>query len=152
MNNTREYTINFAMETITITKRFGREASEFDTPEFRTMQMLREQYKGFKFQYKVIKKNKKKKSYKGLTIEEMKRFVETQSKEELAVFEKVIALAETKQSKYAIVKKWFMNHYKDAYAAEVENQKTDKELEELAAELEEIEDGLEETEELEDAE
>ena len=85
MKNTREYTINFATETITITKKFGKAASNFDTPEFRTMQLLREQYKGFKFQYKAIKKNENKNSYKGLTIDEMRRFVSTQPNEELVV-------------------------------------------------------------------
>lgn len=142
MKNTREYTINFATETITITKKFGKAASNFDTPEFRTMQLLREQYKGFKFQYKAIKKNENKNSYKGLTIDEMRRFVSTQSNEELVVFDKVVALAETKKSKYAIVKKWFMNHYKEAYAKEIEAQEIDKELQDIEAELAEMDDEM----------
>ena len=58
------------------------------------------------------------------------------------VFDKVVALAETKKSKYAIVKKWFMNHYKEAYAKEIEAQEIDKELQDIEAELAEMDDEM----------
>ncbi len=139
MKNTREYTVNFAEQTITITKAFGKAASDFNTPEFRTMQKLMEEFKGFKFQYKTIKKNTNKKSYKGLTIAEMQRFVATVSENDAKVFAKVIALADTKQSKYAIVKKYFMNHYKAAYEAELEVQSIEDELADIEKEVAECE-------------
>ena len=140
MKNTREYTINFATETITITKRFGKAASDFNTAEHRTMVLLRKEYPTFKFEYKAIKKKENKHSYKGLTVEEMKRFLSTKTEKEQATFEKVILLADSKQSKYAVIKKWFLNHYKEEYNAELETLKAEEELAELEAELDELED------------
>lgn len=140
MKNTREYAINFATETITITKRFGKAASDFNTAEHRTMMLLRKEYPTFKFEYKAIKKKETKHSYKGLSIDEMRRFMKTRTEKEQDTFEKVVILAETKQSKYAVIKKWFLNHYKDEYNAELETLKAEEELAELEAELNELDD------------
>ena len=140
MKNTREYAINFATETITITKRFGKAASDFNTAEHRTMMLLRKEYPTFKFEYKAIKKKETKHSYKGLSIDEMRRFMKTRTEKEQDTFEKVVILAEAKQSKYAVIKKWFLNHYKDEYNAELETLKAEEELAELEAELNELDD------------
>lgn len=138
MKKTTGYTIDFATATITITKKFGKAANQFDTPEFKIMQRLREEFAGFKFEYKSIEKKENKKSYRGLTIEEMKRFISTRAEEEQMTFKKVIAIAETKQSKYAIVKKWFLDHYKDAYNEEIKSIKVEQEVASIEAELEVI--------------
>lgn len=140
MKNTREYAINFATETITITKRFGKAASDFNTAEHRTMMLLRKEYPTFKFEYKAIKKKETKHSYKGLSIDEMRRFMKTRTEKEQDTFEKVVILADTKQSKYAVIKKWFLNHYKDEYNAELETLKAEEELAELESELNELDD------------
>ena len=60
-------------------------------------------------------------------IEEMKRFVSTRSKEEMAALERVIELADDKKkSKYGKIKKWFLDNYKDIYVPEIETIKIDK--------------------------
>ena len=139
MKNTREYAINFATETITITKRFGKAASDFNTTEHRTMMLLRKEYPTFKFDYKAIKKKETKHSYKGLNVEEMRRFMKTRTEKEQDTFEKVVILADTKQSKYAVIKKWFLNHYKDAYNEEMEAFRIEEELKEVENELDDEE-------------
>ncbi len=119
MNKTTDYTINFETEEIIITKKFGKAASQIGTPEFKVMQQLRKEFTGFSFAYKTIEKKENKKSYKGLSIDEMKRFLANRTEEEQEMFEKVLAIAENKQGKYAIVKKWFLDRYKEAYSEEV---------------------------------
>ena len=119
MRKNMNYTINFETEEIIITKKFGKAASQIGTPEFRIMQQLRKEFAGFSFAYKTIEKKEGKESYKGLSIEEMKRFLSNRGNEEKELFEKVLALAENRQGKYAIVKKWFLDNYKEAYLKEI---------------------------------
>ena len=64
--------------------------------------------------FDIIEKENKK-SYKGLSIDEMKRFINTRGEEEKQAFEKVLLIAEGKQGKYAMVKKWFLDNYKEIY-------------------------------------
>lgn len=123
MSKNTNYTINFEAEEIIITKKFGKAASQIGTPEFKVMQQLRKEFTGFSFVYKTIEKKENKKSYKGLNIDEMKRFVSTRTDEEIDMFEKVLALASNKQGKYAIVKKWFLDNYKEDYAMEIDRVK-----------------------------
>ena len=123
MNKTTNYSINFETEEIIITKKFGKAASQIGTPEFKVMQQLRKEFEGFSFVYKTIERKENKKSYKGLSIDEMKRFLSNRTEEEKEMFEKVLAVAANKQGKYAIVKKWFLDRYKEAYSKEVETMK-----------------------------
>lgn len=119
MNKNTNYTINFETEEIIITKKFGKAASQIGTPEFKIMQQLRKEFAGFSFAYKTIEKKENKKSYKGLSIEEMKRFLSNRSEKDAEMFEKVLEVAANKQGKYAIVKKWFLNNYKEVYSEEI---------------------------------
>ena len=68
----------------------------------------------------------------------MKRFLATVGEEDVKLFEKVCEIAESKQGKYPVVKKWFLNNYKEAYEKELENLKLERELAELEAELENV--------------
>ena len=113
------YTINFETEEIIITKKFGKAASQIGTPEFKVMQQLRKEFVGFSFAYKTIEKKENKKSYKGLSIDEMTRFISNRAEEEQEMFKKVLAVAANKQGKYSIVKKWFLDNYKEAYSEEI---------------------------------
>ena len=119
MSKNTNYTINFETEEIIITKKFGKAASQIGTPEFKVMQQLRKEFAGFLFAYKTIEKKENKKSYKGLSIEEMTRFLSNRAEEEQEMFKKVLAIAANKQGKYAIVKKWFLDYYKEAYSEEI---------------------------------
>lgn len=123
MNKNTGYAINFEKEEITITKKFGKAASQFGTPEFDIMQKLRKDFTGYSFTYKTIEKKENKKSYKGLTIDEMKRFISNRTEKEQEMFKKVLTLAANRQGKYAIIKKWFLDNYKEAYSKELESIK-----------------------------
>lgn len=117
---TYNYTVDFESNRIIITKKFGKAASQLNSPEFKIMQQLRKEFEGFDFVYRTVKKKENKKSYKGLSIDEMRRFISNKSNEEQEMFEKVLTVASNKQGKYAIVKKWFLDKYKEDYEKELE--------------------------------
>ena len=119
MNKSTGYTINFEAQEIIITKRFGKAASRIGSPEFKLMQQLRKEFEGFSFVYRIIEKKENKKSYKGLSIDEMTRFLSNRTENEQEMFKKVLAVAANRKGKYAIVKKWFLDNYKEAYSEEV---------------------------------
>ena len=119
-NNTTNYTINASKKEIIITKKFEKEANVIGSAAYRELVTLMNDFSNFDIRVKEIKKNVNKKTYNGLTIEEMKRFVKTQSEEESILFERVIMTAKKRSGSYAITKKWFLNKYKEAYEKELE--------------------------------
>lgn len=136
-NNTTNYTINAAKKEIIITKKFEKEANVIGSVAYRELVILMNDFPNFDIRVKEIKKSTSKKTYNGLTIEEMKRFIGTQSEEEVILFERVVAIAKHKKGSYAITKKWFLNKYKEAYEKELEALKIEEELNQLE-ELEEL--------------
>ena len=137
-NNTTNYTINAAKKEIIITKKFEKAANSIGSREYNELVVLMKDFPTFSIVVKEIKKSTSKKKYNGLTIEEMKRFIGTQSEEEVILFERVVAIAKHKKGSYAITKKWFLNKYKDAYEKELESLKIEEELE-LLEDLDETE-------------
>ena len=121
MNNTKGYEINYAAKEIIITKKFNKAAGIIDSAEYKIMLALRKDFADFSIKTKSIEKKENKVSYKGLSIEEMKRFIAAnRSKEEQELFEKILKLQEGKKGKYATVKKWFLDNYKEIYTTELE--------------------------------
>ena len=121
MNNTKGYAINFVTREIIITKRFSKAAGVIDSDAYKTMLALRKDFPDFKITIKPIEKKENKVTYKGLSIEEMKRFITAnRAKEEQELFEKILKLQEGKKGKYATVKKWFLDKYKNIYTTELE--------------------------------
>lgn len=130
MNNStttvKGYVLNLVEGKIVMTKRFEKKAMVYGSDEYTVLTGLRKDFPDFKLEVKEIKKKDNKKSYEGLTIEEMKRFVSTRSKEEKEALERVIKLAnDKKKSKYGKIKKWFLDNYKDIYVPEIETIKID---------------------------
>ena len=107
------------------------EANEIGSAAYNELVRIRKDFPDYTIRRKEIAKKENKKSFKGLTIDEMKRFLTTVGKEDLELFEKVCKIAENKQGKYAVIKKWFLNNYQEAYEKELENLKLESELAEL---------------------
>ncbi len=138
MKNTSRISFNHAAKEIIITKTFEAEANVIGSKAYDELVKIRKDFPDYTIRRKEIAKNEDKKTFKGLTIKEMKRFIATRSNEEVALFEKVCKIAEVKQGKYAVIKKWFLNNYKEAYEKELANIKIKQEDEETeAAEVEE---------------
>lgn len=135
MRKSNKITFNHTTKEIIITKAFLAEANTIGSNAYNELLKIRKDFPDYTIKTKVITKNVSKKSYKGLTVNEMKRFLVTVGEADVELFEKVCAIAEGKQGKYAIIKKWFLNNYQEAYDKELENIKLEKELAELEAEI-----------------
>ena len=123
MKNTN-YAIDYARKVIIITKKFGKLAQDFNTPEAREMEKLFEKYPTFAMEYKKVERSKKTETYKGLTIDRMDKFFNSRvhmaaagEKEtveaDLAQFKKV--LEHFGREQYVKVKKWFVDNYAKDY-------------------------------------
>ena len=131
---------NHATKEIIITKAFETEANVIGSAAYDELVRIRKDFPDYTIRRKEIAKKDNKKSFKGLTVEEMRRFLSTIGEADVKLFERVCEIAEGKQGKYAVIKKWFLNNYKEAYEKELENLKLEKELDELAAAVDELED------------
>lgn len=138
-NTTTNYTINAAKKEIIITKKFEKAANIIGSNEYKELVTLMKDFPNFEIKVKEIKKKANKKTYSGLTIEEMKRFVASRTQEEVILFEKVVTIAKQKKGSYALTKKWFLKNYKEAYDNELAALKLEMEIDELENELDEIE-------------
>lgn len=135
---TNGVSFNHAAKEIIITKAFEKAANKIGSTEYNELVKIRRDFPDYTIRRKEIAKKDNKKSFKGLTVEEMRRFLSTIGEADVKLFERVCEIAEGKQGKYAVIKKWFLNNYKEAYEKELENLKLEKELDELAAELEDV--------------
>ena len=135
---TNGVTFNHAAKEIIITKAFEKAANKVGSTEYNELVKIRKDFPDYTIRRKEIEKNTSKQSHKGLTVKEMKRFISTRDEKEVALFERVCEIAENKQGKYAVIKKWFLNNYKEAYEKEIENLKLESELAELEEELKEV--------------
>ena len=136
-NTTANYTINAATKEIIITKKFEKAANVINSNEYKALVTLMRDFPDFDIKVREIKKNTSKKTYSGLTIEEMRRFIAARSEKEVFLFEKVVTIAKHKKGSYAVTKKWFLNHYKDEYAKELEVLSIEKELDQFENEVNE---------------
>lgn len=153
MTNTTAYTFNHANREIIITRTFDRASRNINSKEYVILSQLARDFAAYKIVVKSIKKKEGKKSYNGLTIDEMKRFIATRkNKKENDTFDKVLAITEGKKGKYAIVKKWFLEYYKSEYDKELEALALDAELKKIENEVVENTEEAYEAEEVEDAE
>ncbi len=121
MNNTKGYEIKLAAKEIIVTKKFEKAAGVYGTDEYKVLIALKNDFSDFSFRVKTIEKKENKVAYKGLSIEEMKRFIKAnRSQEEQELFEKILELQNGNKGKYAAIKKWFLNRYKEVYTTALE--------------------------------
>lgn len=99
----KNYEINFATNTITITKKFAQEASQIGTEAFKTMMELR------KLNMTIITKAPAQKKNSSLTYKKMVRFIALLEDAEKyqAEFEAVCAESLAMKAPYAYVSNWF---------------------------------------------
>ena len=137
MKKLNKINFNHATKEIIITKAFETEANDIGSTAYEELVRIKKDFPDYTIKRKEIAKKENKKSFKGLTIDEMRRFLSTVGEADVKLFERVCEIAEGKQGKYAVIKKWFLNNYQEAYEKELENLKLEKEIEGIAAEVEE---------------
>ena len=136
------YTFNHTDKKIFITRRFENAANIIGSDAYNKLVRLTKDFPTYSISIIEPKKKQGKVSYKGLTIDEMKRFVSTIGTDETALFNKVIEIAQNKTSPYAVIKKWFLNKYKEDYLNEIANAQNVI----LEAELDTLDNEINETE------
>ena len=136
------FTFDHAKKIIFIPKRFANAANVIGSVAYNQLVKLTKDFPTYTISVIEPKKKQGKVSYKGLTIDEMKRFVATVGNDEALLFNKVIDIAQNKTSPYAVIKKWFLNKYKEAYLNEIANAQNDI----LEAELDALDNEINETE------
>ena len=124
MKNSNRYEINYIENTITVTKRFLKEAGVIGSPAYTELARVRKDLPDFQIVQREITKKPGKKTYGKLTYKVMEGFIEAQEGENakavLAEFERVQALSKVHSGSYAFVKTWFLTRYKDVFGQEEE--------------------------------
>lgn len=124
MKKNEQYHIDHLTKTITLTKKFLKEASILDTPENEKLMELMEKYPAFALVERKINKAEGKKTYKGLNEKKMREFItwryrensETQ-KSKLDEFDALVKFYEDfhKTEKGSALKSWFLKNHKEQY-------------------------------------
>ena len=119
MKKNNGYEINYIENTITVTKKFLKEAGIIGSAAYTELARVRKDLPDFQIVQREIAKKQGKKTYGKLTYELMAGHIE--AKEEanapavLAEFERVKQLSKVQSGSYAYVKTWFLTRYKEDF-------------------------------------
>ena len=111
-------TINYKNRTIEITKKFEKAASRFGSDEYNMLRQARNDNPSFRVV--VIKRKASSKSFKGLTYDYMKKYIEAhddESKSIISEFNDLRAKSADAEAacadslSYGEIKVWFLNKY-----------------------------------------
>ena len=122
------YNIDYITETITVTKKFLKAASVYNSPEYKLMKEIRADYPTFKFAEKEIAKKAGKTTHKNLTFEKMREHIIVRDGEEsetLKRYDYLLEFYKTHAGRYAKIKSWYLEQYQDEY--EENNEETSEE-------------------------
>jgi len=118
------FNLDHAAQQIIVTKSFLKEAGIIGSEAYNALVRVRQDLPDYKIVAREIAKKPGKKSYGKLTYERMAEHIEAKEEENapavLAEFERVKRLSQIQAGKYAFVKTWFLNRYKDDFQQEEE--------------------------------
>ena len=115
MKKNAGYSINFAENTITLTKAFAQRAKNPSTAEFRELAKLHKNFPDFTITMRTAVITADKNVHDGLTIDFMTDYIKNYIKDEKAIaeFEAVKAYYKKMNGYYGKVKAWFLKNYKN---------------------------------------
>ena len=105
---TNGVSFNHVAKEVIITKSFEKAANVIGSIEYNEIVKIRKELPDYTIRRKEIAKKDNKKFFKGLTVNEMRRFLYTIGEADVKLFERVCEIAEGKHGKYAVIKKWFL--------------------------------------------
>ena len=113
MKKTTAPSINFANNTITLTKAYAKLAYTPGTKEFRELSTILKAYPHLTVAMRSAKPNEEKEKHTGLTVDRMEFHIKTIEKDEagLAEFQAVKAYYKGMNGYYGKVKGWFLKKY-----------------------------------------
>ena len=125
MKKNAGYTIDFANNTITLTKAFAQRAKNPSSTEFRELAKLHKDLPDFTITMRTAVITAEKETHGGLTFEWMTDYIKNY-KDEIAVaeFEEVKKFYKMMNGYYGKVKAWFLNKYPN-YQELIENDDVD---------------------------
>lgn len=118
----KDYIINHGEQTITITKAFAARAADISTREYRELTKLHKDFPDYTIQNRTAVIRADKATYKGLTLDEMEKYIKAQDEaqdnngEGLKAFESIKEYHTPKgkaKPSYPKVKAWFLKTYPD---------------------------------------
>ncbi len=122
MKKNNGYEINYIENTITVTKKFLKEAGIIGSPAYIALANVRKDLPDFMIVQREIAKKPGKKTYGKLTYKVMREFIAAQEEENAAAvleeFDRVQRLSKIQNGAYAFVKAWFLNRYKEVLTQE----------------------------------
>ena len=131
------YIINHGAQTITITKAFATRAADTSTREYRELTKLHKDFPDYTIQRRTAVITADKAKYKGLTLDEMEKYIKSQANggEALKAFQNIkeyYTPAGKKSPSYPKVKAWFLKNY-PMYGKENEINNHQPKAEDVAA-------------------
>lgn len=125
MKKTENYTFNHFNKTIIMTKKFSKAASIMGTVEFKELMGLMKEFPTYTLEVREISKpEKKKETYKGLSVKRMREFITWRYREDTETQKKMLDEFDSrvkfyedfhKVEKASAMKTWFLGIHKDAY-------------------------------------
>ena len=114
MKKTAGYTVDFANNTITLTKTFAQRAKNPSSAEFRELAKLHKNFPDFTITMRTAVITADKNVHDGLSVDFMTDYIELVVADEKAIaeFEEVKAYYKKSNGYYGKVKSWFLKHYK----------------------------------------
>ena len=109
----KEYKMNFATKTLTITKAFAEEALIADSEAGKIIANCHALCPNLRIAYRTHKPSKKSNPAKGMTYDRMERYISAfaDGAEALAEFEKVKEISLSQSNSYKYVYDWFVNRF-----------------------------------------
>ena len=100
--NSTGYTINRENKTIVMTKAFAKQANIYGTQEYKILVAMLHDLDGYTATTKTIRRNSSKKSYRGLSYENMEIYIKAKKDDKALIeFENVCELSKIQSGSYA---------------------------------------------------
>ena len=106
--------IDFSERKIIMDRLFAKLATDTNSPEYRHLQEVRQDYSDFTVVQRHIGKNPKKKTYAGLTYDYMESYILAHGTNEIAreyYRMREIAECQGKAFRYPVIKSWFLDKF-----------------------------------------
>ena len=113
-------TINDKKMTIEMTKAVANKARQFNSAEYKALQMVRKDYPNYEVVVKTTSKKNSKNSFKGLTYNYMEKYIEAHDDDEQSIMKEYLDMRALSEDaieamadalSYGEIKAWFLDKY-----------------------------------------
>lgn len=118
---TNQIKMDRAAKTFYVSKEFLIAAGQFGTPEFKQYLEMRQEHPDYRFEQYKLARNENKRTYGELTYSSISDFIkgyetdEGKREDALKEFEAMKRFVKGRKGAYLMIKKWFLEKYKDEF-------------------------------------